>query len=105
MDDPETERLRAETRNLKGRQTDMPDDWTKPAAMAIPKGGFIEGKEEQGRYGPIFPNCEPTSHRKYVSASASLSLGSHEPPAHRSDLWRSQAHRPRLDRLPHAPSG
>ncbi|BAU65202.1 hypothetical protein STA3757_25810 [Stanieria sp. NIES-3757] len=30
-------------------------DWTKPAAMAIPKGGFIEGQEEQGRYGPIFP--------------------------------------------------
>ena len=29
-------------------------DWTKPAAMAIPKGGYI-GKPEQGRYGPIFP--------------------------------------------------
>src|SRR5262245_42228674 len=28
-------------------------DWTKPAAMAIPKGGF--SKAEQGRYGPIFP--------------------------------------------------
>ena len=28
-------------------------DWTKPAAMAIPKGGFQE--VEQGRYGPIFP--------------------------------------------------
>ena len=31
------------------------EDWTKPAAMAIPKGGFFEGKTEQGRYGPIFP--------------------------------------------------
>jgi hypothetical protein len=29
--------------------------WTKPAAMAIPKGGFAEDKVEQGRYGPIFP--------------------------------------------------
>ena len=29
-------------------------DWTKPAAMAIPKGGYL-GKVEQGRYGPIFP--------------------------------------------------
>ncbi len=30
-------------------------DWSKPAAMAIPKGGFFEDKVEQGRYGPIFP--------------------------------------------------
>jgi hypothetical protein len=30
-------------------------DWTRPAAMAIPKGGVFEGKVEQGRYGPIFP--------------------------------------------------
>lgn len=28
-------------------------DWTKPAAMAIPKGGSFQ--VEQGRYGPIFP--------------------------------------------------
>jgi hypothetical protein len=28
-------------------------DWTKPAALAIPKGGYF--KLEQGRYGPIFP--------------------------------------------------
>ena len=28
-------------------------DWTKPAAMAIPKSGVF--REEQGRYGPIFP--------------------------------------------------
>ncbi len=28
-------------------------DWTKPAAMALPKGGVF--KVEQGRYGPIFP--------------------------------------------------
>ena len=30
-------------------------DWSKPAAMAIPKGGFLKDKAEQGRYGPIFP--------------------------------------------------
>ena len=24
-------------------------DWTKPAAMAIPKGGFVKDKVEQGR--------------------------------------------------------
>src|SRR5208283_3497190 len=34
--------------------TTKQDDWTKPAAMAIPKGGFFE-QVEQGRYGPIFP--------------------------------------------------
>ncbi len=33
----------------------MRNDWTKPAAIAIPKGGFFEGQEELGRYGPIFP--------------------------------------------------
>ncbi|WP_341529437.1 hypothetical protein WKK05_09100 [Nostoc sp. UHCC 0302] len=31
----------------------MHNDWTKPAAMAIPKGGVFA--QEQGRYGPIFP--------------------------------------------------
>jgi len=29
------------------------DDWTKPAAMAIPKGGFPDAA--QGKYGPVFP--------------------------------------------------
>jgi hypothetical protein len=28
-------------------------DWSKPAAMAIPKEGYFE--EQRGRYGPIFP--------------------------------------------------
>jgi hypothetical protein len=31
------------------------NDWSKPAAMAIPKGGYFQDKVEQGRYGPIFP--------------------------------------------------
>jgi hypothetical protein len=30
-------------------------DWTKPAAMAIPQGGYIPDKAERGRYGPIYP--------------------------------------------------
>jgi hypothetical protein len=30
-------------------------DWAKPAAMAIPKGGYFPEKVEQGRYGPVFP--------------------------------------------------
>jgi hypothetical protein len=31
------------------------NDWSKPAAMAIPEGGYLKDKVEQGRYGPIFP--------------------------------------------------
>ena len=36
-------------------ETTKKQDWTKPAAMAIPKGGFFPDKVEQGRYGPVFP--------------------------------------------------
>src|SRR5215510_14440950 len=35
--------------------TPKQNDWTKPAAMAIPEGGFLKDRVEQGRYGPIFP--------------------------------------------------
>ena len=38
--------------NVQPTATGTPD-WTKPAAMAIPKEGYF--KLEQGRYGPIFP--------------------------------------------------
>jgi hypothetical protein len=31
------------------------EDWSKPAAMAIPEGGYFKEKVEQGRYGPVFP--------------------------------------------------
>src|SRR4051794_11120395 len=34
-------------------QPTVKGDWTKPAAMAIPKEGYL--KLEQGRYGPVFP--------------------------------------------------
>jgi hypothetical protein len=30
-------------------------DWSKPAAMAVPKGGFDPATAQQGRYGPTFP--------------------------------------------------
>ena len=30
-------------------------DWSKPAAMAMPKGGYDKATAQQGRYGPIFP--------------------------------------------------
>ena len=33
----------------------MVEDWSKPAAKAIPKGGFFPDRVEQGRYGPVFP--------------------------------------------------
>lgn len=36
-----------------GRKEQDGHDWTKPAAMAIPKEGYF--KLEQGRYGPVFP--------------------------------------------------
>ncbi|MCY0990693.1 hypothetical protein OV203_26350 [Nannocystis sp. ILAH1] len=32
-----------------------PPEWSKPAAMAIPEGGFFPDDVEYGRYGPIFP--------------------------------------------------
>ena len=30
-------------------------DWSKPSAMALPKGGYFPNRVEQGRYGPVFP--------------------------------------------------
>ena len=30
------------------------EDWSKPAAMAIGKGGYV-GEPQRGRYGPVFP--------------------------------------------------
>ena len=39
--------------------TPKQNDWSKPAAMAIPKEGFF--KLEQGRYGPVYPKT-PACH-------------------------------------------
>ena len=41
--------------------TSRQGDWTKPAAMAIPKGGFFKDEVKQGRYGPIFPKLRPAT--------------------------------------------
>src|SRR5262245_11852035 len=41
------------TTSQAGHPTANTLDWTKPAAMAIPKEGYF--KLEQGRYGPIYP--------------------------------------------------
>ena len=35
--------------------TSKKNDWSKPAAMALPKGGYFPNRVEQGRYGPVFP--------------------------------------------------
>ena len=52
------------------------EDWTKPAAMAIPEGGYFRDKVEQGRYGPIFPKlrratASPSSRRSFPDGSRS----------------------------------
>ena len=47
----ETHQGRANTMSSESKT----EDWSKPAAMAIPKGGYFQDKVEQGRYGPIFP--------------------------------------------------
>src|SRR5512140_3323249 len=56
---PSTTRLFAQCHSIEREDAAMSETqqgaWTKPAAMAIPKGGFAEDKVEQGRYGPIFP--------------------------------------------------
>ena len=35
--------------------TSKQPEWSNPAAMAIPEGGYFPDKVQQGRYGPIFP--------------------------------------------------
>jgi hypothetical protein len=36
-------------------ETAKKQDWSKPAAKAVPKGGYTADTVEQGRYGPVFP--------------------------------------------------
>ena len=45
------------TNDSKQGITPRQNDWTKPAAMAIPKEGYF--KNGTGRYGPIFPRPPP----------------------------------------------
>ena len=49
----DNEPTRKSRKGDKDGTTPKQNDWTKPAAMAIPKEGFFE--LEKGRYGPIFP--------------------------------------------------
>ena len=49
----ERKRMPGKVQIMSNRPTQ--EDWTKPAAMAIPEGGYFKDKSEQGRYGPIFP--------------------------------------------------
>ena len=56
---PQENQLRSLRKRIREEQRMSSDsktqDWSKPAAMAIPKGGYFQDKVEQGRYGPIFP--------------------------------------------------
>jgi hypothetical protein len=54
-------KVSSETITVPTKGTTPAQDWTKPAAMAIPEGGFFKDKVEQGRYGPIFPKT-PACH-------------------------------------------
>ena len=49
----ERKRMPGKVQIMSNRPTQ--EDWTKPAAMAIPEGGYFKDKVENGRYGPIFP--------------------------------------------------
>jgi hypothetical protein len=51
--EPTTQQAEPTTKHNKESKMSEQTDWTKPAAMAIPKEGYF--KLEQGRYGPIFP--------------------------------------------------
>jgi hypothetical protein len=44
---------RGDAEKLQESAAPRPNDWTKPAAMAIPKEGYFTF--EKGRYGPVFP--------------------------------------------------
>src|SRR5258708_10226493 len=45
--------IQVDQKGLRNDSRPVENDWTKPAAMAIPKEGFFE--KEDGRYGPVFP--------------------------------------------------
>ena len=67
---------------------DRAKDWIKPAAMAIPKGGFFKEMVEQGRYGPIFPRL------RRATASPSLQKSSPDGKSTYTTMprsWRKQS--------------
>ena len=65
-------------------------DWTKPAAMAIPKGGLFKDKVEQGRYGLIFPKS-PACYGFTISRRSSRDARRLSAPMGRPSKTRSPA--------------
>ena len=55
MGRPQSKPQAPQARKAQSMSDKSKQDWTRPAALAIPKGGLLEGETEQGRYGPIFP--------------------------------------------------
>ena len=49
---------------------ELKQNWTQPAAMAIPKGGYVKDKVEQGRYGPIFRKRQPAMAFQFLRKSS-----------------------------------
>ena len=75
-------------------------DWTKPAAMAIPKEGYFE--LEKGRYGPIFPKTPANYGFTIIARSnpvARKQFGRTEKNRERCS-WRSVCSRPTQAPLP-----
>ena len=73
-------------------------DWTKPAAMAIPKEGYF--KLEQGRYGPIYPRT-PACYGFTIIAK--IKPGREEASALREENRGHDRRRPRRARSAEAP--
>ena len=77
-------------------ETAQRQDWTQPAAMAIPKEGYFE--LEQGRYGPVYPQdarvprihaSSPRSSRGGRTPSASTAKRSRRRSPGCRTRWRS----------------
>ena len=68
-------------------------DWTKPAAIAIPKEGYFE--LERGRYGPVFPAPRPAmasrSSRRSRRVARTRSANTARPSKQRSPKRRSSS--------------
>ena len=79
--------------------TARPTDWTKPAAMAIPKEGYF--KPENGRYGPLFPKT-PACYGFTIIAKIKPGTRSRHPRVRQEDRERGRRH-PGLPRGAQAP--
>ena len=68
-------------------------DWTKPAALAIPKDGYFE--LERGRYGPVFPRT-PACYGFSIIAKVKRAARTRSANTARSSRQRSPKHRSSL---------